>query len=134
MDLHLHSTTCLHGKQGNLGNFINFLSTIFATHSNESTNYMQQLITSLLLAVQIQLNMIRASLCPLSGDYQLQQPLVLPLECGGSNAVGRSRAGRPDHGQQHFYHHIPTVKPEAATEVVAPDDGHEDVRNMLSCI
>ena len=26
-------------------------------------------------------------------------------------------------------------KPEAATAVVvAPDDGHEDVRNMLSCI
>jgi len=27
------------------------------------------------------------------------------------------------------------VKPEAATAVVVdPDDGHEDVRNMLSCI
>jgi hypothetical protein len=25
-------------------------------------------------------------------------------------------------------------KPEAATAVVAPDDGHEDARNMLSCI
>jgi hypothetical protein len=25
---------------------------------------------------------------------------------------------RPDHDQQHFYHHAPTVKPEAATEVV----------------
>jgi hypothetical protein len=24
--------------------------------------------------------------------------------------------------------------PEAATAVVAPDDGHEDARNMLSCI
>jgi hypothetical protein len=33
------------------------------------------------------------------------------------------------------YHHAPTVKPEAATAVVvAPDDGHEDARNMLSCI
>ena len=27
-------------------------------------------------------------------------------------------AGRPDHGQQHCYHHAPTVKPEAATAVV----------------
>jgi len=44
-------------------------------------------------------------------------------------------AGRPDHDQQHCYHHAPTVKPEAATAVVvAPDDGHEDVRNMLSSI
>jgi len=25
-------------------------------------------------------------------------------------------------------------KPEVATAVVAPDDGHEDARNMLSCI
>jgi len=44
------------------------------------------------------------------------------LERGGSNAVGRGRgqAGydRPDHDQQHCYHHAPTVKPEAATAVV----------------
>jgi hypothetical protein len=26
------------------------------------------------------------------------------------------------------------VKPEAATAVVAPDDGHENAQNMLSCI
>ena len=25
-------------------------------------------------------------------------------------------------------------KPDAATAVVAPDDGHEDAQNMLSCI
>jgi hypothetical protein len=25
-------------------------------------------------------------------------------------------------------------KPEAAISVVAPDDGHEDARNMFSCI
>jgi hypothetical protein len=27
-------------------------------------------------------------------------------------------AGRPDHDQQHCYHHAPTVKSEAATAVV----------------
>ena len=27
-------------------------------------------------------------------------------------------ASRPDHDQQHCYHHAPTVKPEAATAVV----------------
>jgi hypothetical protein len=43
-------------------------------------------------------------------------------------------AGRPDHDQQHCCLHVPTVKPEAATAVVvAPDDGREDARNMLSC-
>ena len=37
---------------------------------------MQQLIIGLLLVVQIPLNMFRASLCPSSVAYQLQQPLV----------------------------------------------------------
>jgi len=42
-------------------------------------------------------------------------------------------AGRPDHHQQHCYHHAPAVKPEAATAVVvAPDDGREDAWNILS--
>jgi len=40
------------------------------------------------------------------------------LEGGDSSAVGRCRAGRSDHDQQHCYHHAPTVKPEAATAVV----------------
>ena len=40
-----------------------------------------------------------------------------------------------DHDQQHCDHQAPTVKPEAATAVVvAPDDGHEDARNILSYI
>jgi len=57
------------------------------------------------------------------------------LERGGSSAVGRVRAGGPDRDQQHCYHQAPTVKLEAATAVVvAPDDGREDARNMLSCI
>ena len=49
-----------------------------------------------LLDVYIQLNMFRASSRPSSGAQQLHlQPLVLPLERGGSSAVGRCRAGRP---------------------------------------
>jgi hypothetical protein len=60
----------------------------------------------------------------------------LPSELGDSSVVGRGRSGR-DRPR-------PTTllsprsngkKPEAATAfVVAPDDGHEDARNMLSCI
>jgi hypothetical protein len=33
----------------------------------------------------------------------------LPLERGGSSAVGRGRAGRPYHDQQHCFHQAPTV-------------------------
>ena len=72
--------------------------------------------SSLSLDVYVRLNMFRASSRPSSGAQQLQQqPLVLPRERDESNAVGR---GRPDHDQQHCYHHTPTVKPEAATAVV----------------
>jgi hypothetical protein len=60
----------------------------------------------------------------------------LRSELGDSSAVGRGRAGRSDRPR-------PTAllsprsdsKPEAATAVVvAPDDEHENARNMLSCI
>jgi len=33
----------------------------------------------------------------------------LPLGRGDSSAVGRGWSGRSDHGQQHCYHHAPTV-------------------------
>jgi len=53
--------------------------------------------SSLLLDVSVQLNMFRASSCPSSGAQQLQwQPLILPLERGGSSAVGH---GQADHDQ-----------------------------------
>jgi hypothetical protein len=69
---------------------------------------------------------------PSSGAYQLQQqPLVLLSERGGSCAVGRGRCGRSDHEQQHYYHLAPTA---ATAVVVAPNNGHEVARNMLSCI
>jgi len=42
----------------------------------------------------------------------------LPLERGGSSVVDRGRDDRPEHDQQHCYHHAPKVKPEAATAVV----------------
>jgi len=83
--------------------------------------------------------MFRASSCPSSGATTTAVAVSgLPSELGDSSAVGRGRAGaihnRPDHDQQHCHHHAPTVKPEDATAVVAPDNGHEDARNMLSCI
>ena len=42
----------------------------------------------------------------------------LPLERDDSSAVGRGRSDRPDHDQQHCYHHAPMVKQEVATAVV----------------
>ena len=63
--------------------------------------------------------MFRASSCPSSGaTTSAVVASDLPLELGDSSAVGRGRAGRSDHDQQHCYHHAPKVKPEAATAVV----------------
>jgi len=77
--------------------------------------------------------MFRASSCPSSGATTTAVAASgLPSELGDSNSVGRGRDRLR-----------PTVllspcsdgKPEAATAVVvAPDDGHEDARNMLNCI
>ena len=62
--------------------------------------------------------MFRASSCPSSGATTAVAASGLPSELGDSSAVGRGRADRPDHDQQHYYHHAPKVKPEAATAVV----------------
>jgi len=63
--------------------------------------------------------MFQASSCPSSGATTTAVAASgLPSELGDSSAVGRGLADRPDHDQQHCYHHTPTVKPEAATAVV----------------
>ena len=70
--------------------------------------------------------MFRASSCPSSGATTTAVAASgLPSELGVSSAVGRGRAGRPSSDG----------KPDAGTAVVvAPDDGHEDPRNLLSSI
>ena len=79
--------------------------------------------------------MFRASSCPSSGAYQLQQQQPLVYRRNVVVAVLLVVVG-PDRPR-------PTAllpprsygKPEAAAVVVvAPDDGKEDARNMLSCI
>jgi len=79
--------------------------------------------------------MFRASSCPSSGATSAVAAFGLPSELGDSSAVGRGRSGRPARPRP-----TPLLpprsdgKPEAATALVAPYDGHEDDRNMLSCI
>ena len=54
--------------------------------------------------------MFRASSSPSSGATTTAVAASgLPSELGGSSAVGRGLAGRPDHDQQHCYHQAPTV-------------------------
>jgi hypothetical protein len=76
--------------------------------------------------------MFRASSCPSSGaTITAVAASGLTYEPGDSSAVGRGQAGRPTA----LLPPSSDGKPEAATAViVAPDDGHEDAQNMLSCI
>ena len=61
--------------------------------------------------------MFRASSRPSSGATTTAATASgLPSELGDSSAVGRGRGGT-DHDQQHCYHYVPTVKPEAAAAV-----------------
>jgi len=108
--------------------------------------------------------MFRASSCPSSEATTIAAAASgLPLERGGSSVIGRGRlrigiliarfrsiiillfrsiirswswSGRPARPRSTAL--LPprsNGKPEAAAAiVVASDDGHEDVRNMLSCI
>jgi hypothetical protein len=89
--------------------------------------------------------MFRASSCPSSGATTTSVAATgLTSELRDSSAVGRGQAGRPaDRPVGRPDRPRPTAmlspssdgKPEAATAVaVAPDDGHEDARNLLSCI
>jgi hypothetical protein len=43
----------------------------------------------------------------------------LLLERGGRSAVGRGRASRTDHDQQHCYHHVPTVNQRRLLQLIS---------------
>jgi len=43
----------------------------------------------------------------------------LLLERGDSSAVGSGRADRPDHYQQHCYHHVPTVNQRRLLQLIS---------------
>ena len=81
--------------------------------------------------------MFRASSRPTSGATTTAVAASgLPSELGDSSAVGRGRAGWEARPRPVALLSLSSDgKPEAATAVVvAPDDGHDDARNMLSCI
>jgi len=63
--------------------------------------------------------MFRASICPSSGAYQLQQqPLFYHRNVVVVVLLVVVGPDRTDHGQQHCYHHVPTVNQRLLLQLI----------------
>ena len=89
---------------------------------------MQQLLKCITCRLNTAQRVFRASSCPSSGATTAVADSGLPSELGDSSSVGRGRAVPARPRPTALLSSRSNGKPEAATAVVAPDDGHEDAR------
>jgi hypothetical protein len=111
-----HTVTAIWRYRGRVGTCLSVLWVEYATHSTLKPVPTLRLIACRLNPAQhfsgILIPIIRSlSTAATASD--------LPLERGGSSAVGRGRACRPDHDQQRCYHYVLTVNERLSLQLIS---------------